>query len=117
MQCPACRGNAFGTREEETGTNLDRQRANSKEEDPTGLLWEHFRYRDLESGVWLSRDPSGFVDGPNLYAYVRQNPWSSFDPFGLYDKVYKSDPDANCVVNVRVVVPIVYKNLARGGES
>jgi len=22
--------------------------------------------------------------GPNLYAYVRQNPWSKFDPLGLY---------------------------------
>ena len=74
---------AFGTRPVETGSNADRQRANTKEEDPTGLLWEHFRYRDLETGVWLSRDPAGFVDGPNLYAYVRQNPWTSFDPLGL----------------------------------
>lgn len=76
---------AFGTRPVETGNNADRQRANTKEEDPTGLLWEHFRYRDLETGVWLSRDPAGFVDGPNLYAYVRQNPWSKFDPLGLDD--------------------------------
>ena|GEM_PF-2849613 len=74
---------AFGTRPVETGTNADRQRANTKEEDPTGLLWEHFRYRDLETGVWLSRDPAGFVDGPNLYAYVNQNPWTKFDPLGL----------------------------------
>jgi RHS repeat-associated protein len=74
---------AFGTRPLETGNNADRQRANTKEEDPTGLLWEHFRYRDLETGVWLSRDPAGFVDGPNLYAYVKQNPWTFFDPLGL----------------------------------
>jgi len=97
----------FGTRTEETGTNLDRQRANwlpkpvriaasglcgdaaiaakrSKEEDPTGLLNEGFRYRDLETGTWLSRDPAGFVDGPNLYAYVQQNPWTKFDPDGLF---------------------------------
>ncbi len=67
---------AFGTRPVEYGSNADRQRANTKEEDPTGLLWEHFRYRDLETGVWLSRDPAGFVDGPNLY--VNQNPWTSF---------------------------------------
>ncbi|NLT71516.1 MAG: RHS repeat-associated core domain-containing protein [Verrucomicrobiaceae bacterium] len=76
---------AFGKRPLETGTNADRQRANTKEEDPTGLLWEHFRYRDLETGVWLSRDPAGFVDGPNLYAYVRQNPWTKFDPLGLFE--------------------------------
>jgi uncharacterized protein RhaS with RHS repeats len=36
--------------------------------------------------VWLSRDPAGFVDGPNLYAYVRQNPWTAFDPDGLAEK-------------------------------
>src|SRR6266705_3272085 len=24
-----------------------------------------------------------FVDGPNLYCYVRQNPWTKFDPEGL----------------------------------
>ncbi len=25
----------------------------------------------------------GFVDGPNLYAYVKQNPWTGWDPEGL----------------------------------
>ena len=75
---------AFGTRTEEQGTNPDRHRANTKEEDPTGLLNEGFRYRCLETGVFLTRDPAGFVDGPNLYAYVVQNPWTYFDPEGLF---------------------------------
>ncbi len=66
-----------------TGAVLDRQRANTKDEDPTGLLNEGFRYRDLETGAFLTRDPLGFVDGPNLYAYVVQNPWTMFDPLGL----------------------------------
>jgi RHS repeat-associated protein len=74
---------AGGKRTTETGTNADKHRANSKDEDPTGLLNEGFRYRDLETMVWLSRDPAGFVDGPNLYAYVKQNPWSKFDARGL----------------------------------
>jgi RHS repeat-associated protein len=74
---------AFGTRTTEEGTNTERQRANTKDEDPTGLLNEGFRYRDLESGTFISRDPAGFVDGPNVYTYVRQNPWSGFDPAGL----------------------------------
>ena len=74
---------AYGKRTKETGANQDKQRANSKDEDPTGLLNEGFRYRDIETGVWLSRDPAGFVDGPNLYAYVRQNPWTAWDPEGL----------------------------------
>ncbi|MDI1310859.1 RHS repeat-associated core domain-containing protein [Prosthecobacter sp.] len=75
---------AYGRRTTETGANQDKQRGNSKDEDPTGLLNEGFRYRDLETGVWLSRDPAGFVDGPNLYAYVKQNPWSQFDAHGLF---------------------------------
>lgn len=75
---------AYGKRTKETGVNADKQRANSKDEDPTGLLNEGFRYRDIETGVWLSRDPAGFVDGPNLYAYVMQNPWSKFDADGLF---------------------------------
>jgi RHS repeat-associated protein len=74
---------AYGKRTKETGTNLDKQRGNSKDEDPTGLLNEGFRYRDIETGIWLSRDPAGFVDGPNIYAYVKQNPWTGFDPKGL----------------------------------
>lgn len=77
---------AYGKRTKETGENKDKQRGNSKDEDPTGLLNEGFRYRDIETGVWLSRDPAGFVDGPNVYAYVKQNPWSAFDPDGLKTK-------------------------------
>ncbi len=80
---------AHGRRTVETGVNEDKQRANSKDEDPTGLLNEGWRYRDLETGVWLSRDPAGFVDGPNLYAYVKQNPWTAFDPDGLAEVRYK----------------------------
>ena len=48
--------------------------------------------------------------GPNLYAYVRQNPWTAFDPHGLYHEVYKSKPNKDGVVHVRIVIPIAYKN-------
>lgn len=80
---------AYGQTTKETNfnsnTNADTQRANSKDEEKdTSLLNEGYRYRDLETGVWLSRDPAGFVDGPNLYAYVQQNPWSKFDAEGLF---------------------------------
>jgi len=74
---------AFGTRTQEQGSTLDRQKANTKDEDPTGLLNEGMRYRDLEFGLFLTRDPAGFVDGPNVYTFVRQNPWTAFDPDGL----------------------------------
>ncbi len=75
---------AFGSRTQEEGSTPDRQKMNTKEEDPTGLVNHGFRYFDLETDTWLTRDPAGFVDGPNLYAYVRQNPWTKFDPEGLF---------------------------------
>jgi RHS repeat-associated protein len=74
---------AYGKRTVETGSTLDRQKANTKDEDPTGLLNEGMRYRDLDTGVFLTRDPLGFKAGPNLYTYVNQNPWTHFDPEGL----------------------------------
>jgi RHS repeat-associated protein len=77
---------AGGKRLVEKGSTADRQKANTKEEDPSGLLNEGFRYRDMEIGMFISRDPAGFVDGPNVYTYVVQNPWSAFDPLGLSRK-------------------------------
>jgi RHS repeat-associated protein len=74
---------AFGHQVATTGSTLDRQKANTKEQDPTGLLNEGFRYRDPLTGTFLSRDPLGFKAGPNMYTYVRQNPWTHFDPEGL----------------------------------
>ncbi len=74
----------FGKRTQEYGSTLDRQKASTKDEDPTGLLNEGFRYRDLDTGSFINKDPLGFVDGPNLYTYVNQNPWTSFDPQGLW---------------------------------
>lgn len=74
---------AFGQRTSETGSTQDRQKSNTKDEDIPGYANEGFRFRDLETGAFLSKDPLGFVDGPNVYAYVQQNPWTAFDPDGL----------------------------------
>lgn len=74
---------AFGTRTAEGGETEDRQRANTREETPWGGLYENMRWRLLETGTYMTRDPAGFVDGPNLYTYVRQNPWTGYDPLGL----------------------------------
>jgi RHS repeat-associated protein len=74
---------AFGNQTVTSGSTPDRQKASTKEHDPTGLLNEGFRYKDPETGTFLTRDPLGFKAGPNMYCYVRQNPWTHFDPEGL----------------------------------
>lgn len=71
---------------EEWGSTPDRQQGNTKDEDGWGALNEGFRYRLLDEGVFMTPDPLGFVDGPNVYTYVVQNPWTKFDPLGLATK-------------------------------
>ncbi len=45
-----------------------------------------FPHRDYDPciGRWLTPDPLGFADGPNLYAYVHNNPLIYIDPDGLF---------------------------------
>ena len=80
---------AYGTRPFEwtrpgTSGNPDRQYANTKDEETAlGLLNEGMRYRDLYTGTFLTRDPIGYGDGPNIYCYVHCNPITHFDPLGL----------------------------------
>ena len=57
----------------------------------TGKPWDaaaqmyYFPYRwySPSSARWLTRDPLGMVDGPNVYGYVSCGPVRSFDPLGL----------------------------------
>ncbi len=75
---------AYGTRPYEWGSDPDRQKANTKEEESDlQLLNEGMRFRDLETGTFLTRDPIGYDDGLNVYCYVLCNPITKFDPFGL----------------------------------
>lgn len=49
----------------------------------------HFdkRLYDPQIGRWLTPDPEGFVDGPNHYAYVHNNPMIYVDPYGLWTQI------------------------------
>lgn len=99
---------------EEWGTNVDRQQHSTKEEDPTGLQYFHNRYYDIETGTFITRDPLGFVDGPNVYAYVVQNPWTKFDPHGLMAREghdgYPVKPTANRPPHHQVPVSVWREN-------
>ena len=48
-----------------------------------GLYYFGARYYDPSAGRFISSDPLGFVDGPNEYIFVKNNPLSSIDPWGL----------------------------------
>lgn len=49
----------------------------------TGLYYYGARYYATWLCRWMSPDPAGTVDGPNLYAYVKGNPIRYNDPTGM----------------------------------
>ncbi|MDD4938837.1 MAG: DUF6531 domain-containing protein [Candidatus Omnitrophica bacterium] len=52
----------------------------------TGLYYYRNRYYDPKVGRFITQDPLGMVDGPNMYAYVRNNPITFVDPWGWCKK-------------------------------
>jgi RHS repeat-associated protein len=59
--------------------------ASKRIDDETSLLNFGRRYYDPFTGRWISPDPIGFEDGPNLYAYVHNNPLTHLDLYGLHE--------------------------------
>ncbi len=57
--------------------------AGKRHDAKSGFIYFGLRYYDPLSNVWLTPDPIGREGGPNLYAYVLNNPLSFFDRFGL----------------------------------
>ena len=52
-------------------------------DDSTGLYYYGARYYAPWVGRWISCDPAGTIDGPNLYAFVGGNPVTNRDETGL----------------------------------
>jgi RHS repeat-associated protein len=49
----------------------------------TGLQYKRERFYDPRNGIWLSQDPLGDIDSPNLYGFVGMRPHEKTDPMGL----------------------------------
>jgi RHS repeat-associated protein len=54
-----------------------------REPDASGLVYYRARYYDPSVGRFTQRDPVGYLDGLNRYAYVGNNPINFTDPHGL----------------------------------
>ena len=52
-------------------------------DEETGLVFFGRRYYSPDTGKWITTDPAGFKDGPNLHAYVHGNPLKYVDLYGL----------------------------------
>lgn len=59
------------------------QYAGKRLDQETGFIAFGLRYYDPQLGRWITPDPAGLADGPNLYAYVHNSPMRYHDSFGL----------------------------------
>ncbi len=65
--------------------SLKRYRYTAKERDTeSGFYYHGARYYAPWLGRWTSVDPSGFIDGTDVYAYTRCNPATRRDPSGQF---------------------------------
>jgi RHS repeat-associated protein len=53
-------------------------------DDGNGLFYMRARYYLAGAGRFLSKDPAGFLSGPNFYAYALNDPLGLMDPLGLW---------------------------------
>ena len=75
---------AFGQTVTQNGTSTNNRLRNTKERDSsTGLDDDGRRYYDPTTGGYITRDPSGYSDGLDVYQSVHDDPMNSVDPLGL----------------------------------
>jgi RHS repeat-associated protein len=60
--------------------------SSKRQDEETGFLYFGRRFYEPSTATWLTQDPLGISAGPNLYAYVKNNPLTCCDLFGLEDQ-------------------------------
>lgn len=84
----------------------------------TGLVHFGLRFYDPTIGRWITQDPAGFIDGPNLYAYLHNNPLNYLDSFGLsteansqtkFEEYFYNEVEPHCYCER-------HRDCKRGGE-
>jgi len=89
---------AFGSEEASPSSPRNPWRFASKRQED-GLVFFGIRFYDLSLERWLTPDPSGFSDGPNLYLYVANNPLNRLDLFGLNSLDINQSPAIEVSIN------------------
>ncbi|MDN3504854.1 MAG: RHS repeat-associated core domain-containing protein [Rhabdochlamydiaceae bacterium] len=85
-----------------------------------GLVYFGKRFYDPKLGRWLTPDPLGYVDGPNRYCYVHNNPFKYVDRFGTNSEALSGDSEFQNYFYGEVEPHCVceeHRNCKRGGDS
>jgi len=69
-------------------------------DDETGLIYFDLRFYDPSLMRWITPDPLGPIDGPNLYAFLRNNPIGHHDYSGLttdsFNEYFYGEYETHC---------------------
>lgn len=101
-------------------TAINPWRFSSKRTDnETGFVYFGRRYYDSTLGRWITPDPIGFEGGPNLYAYVMNNPITNLDLYGLYaaESSGATGSERSAFSGVRDFVSSVFEKACEGMSS
>jgi RHS repeat-associated protein len=74
-------------------------------DEATGLSYFGYRYYAPWMGRWLTPDPLGPRDHPNLYMYCHGNPVSNYDPDGLQTVTAPTETGRETVVSTPQLPP------------
>jgi len=77
----------YGEAYNQTGLALNRGFTGHTWDKDDGLYYAPYRYYNPVASRWLTRDPLGMKEGPNLYSYVKDQPVFAADPLGLQPAV------------------------------
>ena len=82
---------AYGNVLSQSGSHDNPYQFSTKEYNAgSGLAYFGARYYDPSTGRFITPDPLGFIDGPNVYLYCNNNPVNFADPWGLCgEKLYR----------------------------
>ncbi len=72
----------FGASLQRIGWPVTHGLAGAFHDEETGLCYRPARYYSPTTCRWLSRDPSGMIDGPNVYAFCKKRPSMAVDMDG-----------------------------------
>ena len=73
----------YGDAYSESGASTSIKYTGHAKDDTSGLYRTMHRQYSSSIGRWISRDPIGRADGPNLFAGMRNSPMANVDPLGL----------------------------------
>lgn len=83
---------AWGIETATVGTSENVRKFSTKERSELlGIDYFGFRCYDPDLGRFLTRDPSGYPDGPNNYLYCMNSPVNKIDPLGLASRRWEDE--------------------------